>query len=37
MKNQRILIIGALVVLAVAAFFFSQKQTKVPILKLELF
>ena len=33
MKNQRILIIGALVVLAVAAFFFSQKQTKVSDIK----
>ena len=33
MKNQRVLIIGALVVLAVAAFFFSQKQTKVSDIK----
>ena len=33
MKNQRILIIGVLVVLAVAAFFFSQKQTKVSDIK----
>ena len=33
MKNQRVLIIGALVVLAVAAFFFSQKQTKVSAIK----
>jgi branched-chain amino acid transport system substrate-binding protein len=33
MKNQRVLIIGALVVLAVAAFFFSQKQTEVSDIK----
>ena len=33
MKNQRILIIGALVVLAVGAFFFSQQQTKVSDIK----
>ena len=33
MKNQRILIFGALVVLAVGAFFFSQQQTKVSDIK----
>ena len=37
MKNQRILIIGALVVLAVGAFFFSQQQTKVSDIKVGIF
>jgi branched-chain amino acid transport system substrate-binding protein len=33
MKNKNLLIIGALVVIAIAAFFFTQKQTKVSDVK----